>query len=48
MAIKFDNKAPEWDNVGAEPDAELKKGGFLAGYKPPAAYFNWFFDRTYG
>ena len=28
MAIKFDNKAPEWDNVGAEPDAELKKGGF--------------------
>ena len=47
MAIKFDNKAPEWDNVGAEPDAELKKGGFLAGYKPPAAYFNWFFNRTY-
>lgn len=27
MAIKFDNKAPEWDNVGAEPDAELKKAG---------------------
>ncbi len=47
MAIKFDNKAPEWDNLGAEPDAELKKGGFLAGYKPPAAYFNWFFNRTY-
>ena len=47
MAIKFDNKAPEWDNVGAEPDAKLKKDGFLAGYKPPAAYFNWFFNRTY-
>lgn len=45
MAINFEKKTPDWENVGAEPDAELKKGGFRAGYKPPAAYFNWFFNR---
>lgn len=45
MAINFEKKIPDWENVGAEPDAELKKGGFRAGYKPPAAYFNWFFNR---
>jgi len=45
VAINFEKKIPDWENVGAEPDAELKKGGFRAGYKPPAAYFNWFFNR---
>lgn len=45
MAINFEKKTPDWENIGAEPDAELKKGGFRAGYKPPAAYFNWFFNR---
>ena len=43
--MDFEKKVPEWDNVGAEPDAQLKKEGFKAGYKPPAAYFNWFFNR---
>lgn len=46
MAMNFNKKVPDWENVGAEPDSELKKGGFKAGYKPPAAYFNWFFNRT--
>ena len=43
--MDFEKKVPEWDNVGAEPDAQMKKEGFKAGYKPPAAYFNWFFNR---
>lgn len=43
----FNRKPPEWRNVGAEPPEDLKSGGFQAGYKPPAAYFNWFFNRVY-
>lgn len=45
MAISFEKRAPDWGNVGAEPDDGLKKDGFKAGYRPPAAYFNWFFNR---
>lgn len=41
----FDNNVPEWKNEGSEPPESLKKDGFTAGYKPPAAYFNWFFNR---
>ncbi len=41
----FNIKVPKWDNVGAEPPDNLKKEGFVAGYKPPAAYFNWFFHQ---
>ncbi len=41
----FNNKAPDWGNGGTEPPENLKKEGFTAGYKPPAAYFNWFFNR---
>lgn len=43
--MNFEKKVPNWDNVGVEPDAQMKKDGFKAGYKPPAAYFNWFFNR---
>lgn len=39
----FEKKIPAWKSAGAEPPEELKKEGFKAGYKPPAAYFNWFF-----
>lgn len=41
----FNIKAPKWDNGGTEPPESLKKDGFVAGYKPPAAYFNWFFHQ---
>lgn len=44
MAVEFENKIPEWENEGTEPTSELKKTGFTAGYKPPAAYFNWFWS----
>lgn len=40
----FEKKIPLWRNAGAEPPEELKKEGFKAGYRPPAAYFNWFFN----
>ncbi|MDO4330668.1 MAG: hypothetical protein Q4C66_15225 [Lachnospiraceae bacterium] len=40
-------KPPEWYSEGTEPEEDLKKKGFVAGYKPPAAYFNWFFNRVY-
>lgn len=43
--MNFEKKVPAWENVGAEPPKELKENGFRAGYKPPAAYFNWFFNR---
>ena len=40
--MDFENKAPDWSAQGTEPPASLKAKGFEAGYKPPAAYFNWF------
>lgn len=42
----FNKKAPEWKNAGVEPPGDLKERGFQAGYKPPAAYFNWFFHQV--
>lgn len=44
--MDFEQRPPEWENVGAEPTTEIKKKGFTAGYKPPAAYFNWFWNRV--
>lgn len=43
--MTFDNNVPEWKNEGSDPPETLKEEGFTAGYKPPAAYFNWFFNR---
>lgn len=40
--MDFENKAPDWSAQGTEPPASLKARGFESGYKPPAAYFNWF------
>lgn len=39
-------KFTEWLNTGAEPSATLKSEGFKGGYKPPAAVFNYFFNRV--
>lgn len=44
--MNFTNKPPEWENEGTEPTEEIKKIGFQAGYKPPAAFFNWFWNKT--
>lgn len=43
--MNFENTPPQWDAKGSEPTTELKTKGFMAGYKPPAAYFNWLFNR---
>ena len=43
--MNFTNKAPTWNAEGVEPSTELQTNGFVAGYKPPAAYFNYLFNR---
>jgi len=40
--MAFEKTVPQWDAAGTEPPSSLKSSGFTAGYKPPAAYFNWF------
>ena len=44
--MDFENNVPEWKAAGSEPPESLKESGFQAGYKPPAAYFNWFWNRV--
>lgn len=46
MALNYTNTPPEWDNTGTEPTEQMKTSGFTAGYKPPAAYFNWFWHKV--
>ncbi len=43
--MTFDNLPPKWDAEGTEPTTELQEKGFVAGYKPPAAYFNYLFNK---
>ena len=46
--MNFTNQPPDWEVQGVEPPEELRKTkGWLAGYKPPASYFNWFFNKCY-
>lgn len=45
--MEWKKKLAEWKAAGTEPPESLKEGGFTAGYKPPAAYFNWLFNTTY-
>lgn len=44
--MDFEKIVPEWKAEGTEPPASLKESGFEAGQKPPAAYFNWFWNRV--
>ena len=44
--MSFINRPPKWVNEGVEPPQEQIEKGFSAGYKPPAAYFNWFWHTT--
>ena len=44
--MNFENKTPEWPKEGIEPSSEIKTKGFAPGYKPPAAYFNWFWNSV--
>jgi hypothetical protein len=36
----------EWNQSGVEPTQAKKNEGWLPEEKPPAEYFNWFFNRT--
>ena len=40
--MEFEKKVPVWNAEGTEPPEDLKESGFTAGFKPPAAFFNWF------
>lgn len=42
----YDYQSPGFTAEGVEPPASLKSEGFQAGYKPPAAYFSWFWTRV--
>lgn len=44
--MNFENNVPEWRAKGTEPPESLKEKGFEVGQKPPAAYFNWFWNRV--
>ncbi|MDO5397073.1 MAG: hypothetical protein Q4G33_04005, partial [bacterium] len=41
--MAFENIPVKWENKGTEPSDDIKKNGFSAGYKPPAAYHNFLF-----
>lgn len=45
--MDFINTPQRWENQGVKPTDELAKEGFKAGYKPPAAYFNYLFHNYY-
>lgn len=40
--MDFEKNVPTWNASGTEPPDTLKDSGFEPGYKPPAAFFNWF------
>ena len=44
--MAFEKIVPTWHASGVEPPESLKISGFEPGYKPPAAYFNWFWHGT--
>lgn len=45
MGYEIKNTPPKWDAAGTEPSTDLQANGFVAGYKPPASYFNFLFNR---
>jgi aconitase A len=46
--MPFDqNQLPTWNKEGVEPPQSLKDNGWQPSQKPPADYFNWFFNKTF-
>ncbi|WPZ17780.1 phage tail protein [Geobacillus subterraneus] len=46
--MPFDlNQLPTWNKEGVEPPQSLKDNGWQPSQKPPADYFNWFFNKVY-
>lgn len=45
--MAFIKQLPEWYAFGVEPPQSLKEGGWKAGVKPPADYFNWLQNKAF-
>ncbi|AMX00405.1 tail fiber domain-containing protein [Rummeliibacillus stabekisii] len=45
--MAFTKQLPEWNALGVEPPQSLKEGGWKAGVKPPADYFNWLQNKAF-
>ncbi|KAB7635293.1 hypothetical protein [Bacillus sp. B3-WWTP-C-10-D-3] len=43
----FTKPLPEWKSKGTEPPQILRDAGWKVSQRPPASYFDWFFNRTY-
>lgn len=43
----FTKQPPEWKSKGVEPPQGIKDSGWQVAQRPPASYFDWFFNRTY-
>ena len=43
----FNEQLPDWEATGVEPPASKKTAGWQPDDKPPADWFNWFFNRAY-
>ncbi|MDR4987149.1 hypothetical protein RGU74_27010 [Bacillus cereus] len=43
----FIKQLPEWKSKGIEPPQGIKDSGWQVAQRPPASYFDWFFNRTY-
>lgn len=47
MATNFSKPLPTWKAKGIEPPQDLRDTGWKVSQRPPASYFDWFFNRTY-
>lgn len=45
--MPFTTELPEWKAVGSKPPQAVIDGGWIAGDKPPAGWWNYFQNRTY-
>ncbi|WP_239079718.1 hypothetical protein [Listeria seeligeri] len=44
---RFNSILARWEAVGTKPPESTIENGWLAGTKPPADWFNWYFNSTY-
>ncbi|EAE6642508.1 hypothetical protein E4193_10660 [Listeria monocytogenes] len=44
---RFNANLARWEATGTTPPDSTIQNGWLAGTKPPADWFNWYFNRTY-
>ncbi|EAD3316613.1 hypothetical protein I1660_001838 [Listeria monocytogenes] len=44
---RFNANLARWEATGTKPPGSTIQNGWLAGTKPPADWFNWYFNSTY-